>query len=73
MTGFWDDHLHIAKELWYGRQVRPGVKAADPWVRWYLAAYSKSAYSSMKTPFGQGNRVTGTTLRRFKFCRKYAA
>lgn len=36
MTAFWDDHLHIAKELWPGRLVRPGVKAADPWVKWYL-------------------------------------
>jgi hypothetical protein len=36
MTAFWEDHLQIAKELWPGGVIRPGVKASEPWVKWYL-------------------------------------
>jgi arylsulfatase A-like enzyme len=36
MTAFWDEYLQEAKALWRDGQVRSGVRASDPWMKWYL-------------------------------------
>ncbi len=36
MTGFWQEQLAVAKELWREGDAHRPVRSVDPWVKWYL-------------------------------------